>query len=243
MDNLYSIIVLCYNLWNEFTEPFLRTFFEHVDRDFQYEILVVDNGGQDGTVDKASTLRSALITPNCERYLSIYLNENDRRAFYPRARNTIYPMCEGNRIFMFNNDITFHETGWIRHVDDAFKVPDVNGNLPGQIGMSLMGMQCITFTGGGWDCISKEAYEAIIAYRGCFADEAFKVSCDDVDLSGMMRKLGYDVRQLKFLSDAYIQHRGRASTEAFIPEILASSWHREDKDLIHKRCREGYYSR
>lgn len=238
---MYSVIVLCYNLWQEFTEPFLRTFFEHVDRDFQYEILVIDNGGEDGTVDKAHSLLPALVTSNCERFLSIYLDDERREAFYPRARNRVYPMCKGNRIFMFNNDITFHKTGWIRHVDNAFGVPDVNGNLPGQIGMSLMGMQCITFTGGGWDCISREAYQAIIDYRGYFADENFKVSCDDVDLSGMMRKLGYDVRQLKFLSGDYIRHRGRATTEAFIPTILASGWHKEDTALIEKRCREGYY--
>lgn len=243
MDNFYSIIVLCYNLWGELTEPFLRTFFKHVDRDFQYEILVVDNGGQDGTVNKAQALLPTLVTPNCEKHLSIYLDENDRRAFYPRARNRIYPMCKGNKIFMFNNDITFHKTGWIRHVDDAFKIPNINRRLPGMIGMTMMGLDCVTFTGGGWDCISKEVFEAIIAYRGYFADEAFNVSADDVDLSGMVWTLGYEVKQLVFLAEEYIQHKSRVTTNVFVPEDLIVRWHGEDVALIEKRCKERYYKR
>ena len=238
MDNLmipFSIIVVCYNLWHELTLPFIQTFWEYVDKDIEFELWIVDNGSQDETQEQSRVIIPGMSSRNCVGINWYFWDSSGQTGIMPKVRNHIYPMCKGKNIVLFNNDILFHKTGWLRILND------VVDESVGMAGQDLMRQYCIPFIGGGWDCIPKKMHDEIVANRDWFSDVEFGLSCDDVDLSGMVCKLGYNIRQISKLKSVYIEHHCHKTMDAFIPIEEQITRMDADKALIKKRCKEGYY--
>lgn len=238
----YSIIVVCYNLWEQLTLPFLQTFWEYVDRGIEFEFWFVDNGSADETIEQAQIIIPALTTPNCVRVNWYSWDSNGQTGIMPKVRNYVYSLCEGERIILFNNDILFHKTGWLRILDDTMNQPCENGKEVGMAGLDQMKQDCVPFIGGGWDCIPKKVHDEIVKHRGYFSDPKFSLTCDDVDLSGMVQKLGYGIQRIPDLKNLYIHHLLHKTMDAFYSVEEQTVRAAQDRALIKKRCEEGYYS-
>ena len=232
----YSIIVVCYNLWHELTLPFIQTFWEYVDKDIEFELWFVDNGSQDETKEQSKIIIPGMGSRNCVGINWYFWDSNGQTGIMPKIRNYIYPMCKGENIILFNNDILFHKTGWLRILDGAMT------SEVGMAGLDRMKQYCIEFIGGGWDCIPKKVHDEIVDYRGYFADEEFSLVCDDVDLSGMVQKLGYGIQGVPELKNTYIHHHCHTTMNAFISKKEQTARAAADRALIEKRCKEGYYN-
>jgi len=228
-------MVVCFNLWDSLTEPFLRTFFEHIGADFQYEFWFVDNGSIDGTQEKAQELIPNLVTQNCVGFQYHFWDSRGQEGVMPKARNTVYPLTVGERVILFNNDILFHKTGWL-NILDAAMTPDV-----GMAGQDWMQETCVPFIGGGWDCIPRRVHDEIIKSRGYFSDEQFSLVADDVDLSGMVQKLRYKIERIPELKNTYIEHLLHKTMDAFISIPEQTQRAAKDRALIKRRCQTGYY--
>ena len=51
MRNKLSIITLTYNKLNEATKPFLKSLYASMQNESDFELILVDNGSTDGTVE------------------------------------------------------------------------------------------------------------------------------------------------------------------------------------------------
>lgn len=233
----YSIMVVCFNMWYELTEPFLTTFFRHIGEDFHYEFWFVDNGSWDETKDKFKDHILDHVTPNCVGARWHLWDSKGLDAVMPRVRNHVYPKCQGKNIILFNNDILFHKTGWLKILDEHM-TPDV-----GMAGLDWMKQYCVPFIGGGWDCIPKKVHDEIVDRRGYFSDLGLSLVCDDVDLSGMVHKLGYNIKQISELKNKYIEHFCHTTMNAFISVTEQTHRAKADRALIDQRCEKGYYVR
>ena len=92
MDNIsYSIIVVCYNLWNELTLPFIQTFWEYVDKDIEFEFWFVDNGSQDETQELSRIIIPGMGSRNCVGINWYFWDSNGQTGIMPKVRNHIYP--------------------------------------------------------------------------------------------------------------------------------------------------------
>lgn len=238
----YSIIVVCYNLWRELTLPFLQTFWEYIDRDIEFEFWFVDNGSMDETIEQSQIIIPELKTLNCVGVNWYFWNSEGQDGVMPKVRNYVYSRCKGERIILMNNDILFRKGGWLKILDEAMGTPCHKGKEVGMAGQDWMSEDCISFIGGGWDCIPKKVHDEIVAYRGYFSDPKFGLTCDDVDLSGMAQKLGYGIKRVAELKDAYIHHLCHKTMDAFISIVEQTHRAAADRALIEKRCEEGYYN-
>ena len=236
----YSIWVLCHNMWDTLTERFLRTFFEYIDRDIEFEFLFVDNGSTDGTMNNATHLIPELIVPNCVSVRYVRLEFGSSEAFMQKTKNIVVPMCRGERIIHFNNDISFCKTGWLKVIDSECFIPS-GGQEVGQVGREAMGKFGIEFIAGGWDCIPRKLVGDMICARGMFSDVSFSMVYEDVDFSAFVRKLGYKVRHVPQLTE-HIQHGCHITLNEYIPYDEQVRRGSKDDALIEKRSLAGYYA-
>jgi tetratricopeptide (TPR) repeat protein/GT2 family glycosyltransferase len=115
---LTSIVILTYNQL-DYTKRCILSIFTHTWD--AYELIVVDNGSTDGTVDFISSL-------DCSNYIdcrNIKLIANPENAGFARGCNQGLSVAEGRHLLLLNNDVVV-TPGWLsrlhraldsRHVD------------------------------------------------------------------------------------------------------------------------------
>jgi GT2 family glycosyltransferase/tetratricopeptide (TPR) repeat protein/2-polyprenyl-3-methyl-5-hydroxy-6-metoxy-1,4-benzoquinol methylase len=140
--SMTSIIIVTYN---ELAYTRLCIDSLRLRTDEPYELIFVDNGSTDGTVDYLNSLEEVTVIAN-----------PDNRGF-PAAANQGIRAAKGNQILLLNND-TVLTTGWLRRMLDLLdRQPEVG--LVGPCSNSCSGPQEIQFSyrrlesldGFGWE--------------------------------------------------------------------------------------------
>lgn len=103
-----SIIVSCWNHLQDVTIPFLSEIKK--TKDVQYELIMVDNGGEDGT--------SEYLTKNHKEIKTIRLEKNRGWA---GGNNAGYNIAMGDYICFINNDVTIQDPLWLRKMLDSIR--------------------------------------------------------------------------------------------------------------------------
>jgi hypothetical protein len=120
---LTSIILVTHNQW-AYTKACLDSIRKRTT--VPYELIVVDNGSTDGTVDCLS------------RSPDVRLITNESNLGFPRAANQGIETATGEQILLLNND-TIVTTGWLRRLLDALdsqwkagRVGPLSNNVSGE---------------------------------------------------------------------------------------------------------------
>ncbi|MBO6088297.1 glycosyltransferase, partial [bacterium] len=101
-----SIITLTYNNL-EYTRNFIKSLYENT-KDF--ELILVDNGSTDGTVEYLKSLP----------YNNIKFIFNEKNLGFPKGNNQGLEIAEGEYIGFLNNDILL-SSNWFEGVEFVFK--------------------------------------------------------------------------------------------------------------------------
>ncbi|MEO8215669.1 MAG: glycosyltransferase [Acidobacteriota bacterium] len=199
-----------------------------------YEVIVVDNGSDDGTPDYLRRMQQE--HPNLQVIL------NDENAGFARANNQGLAIASGKTLVLLNND-TVVPSGWlsrlIRHLhrDDVGLVNSVT-NFSGNESKIEVFYTDISGMEGFAEAYTREHDEEVfdirVAAMYCVAmrrdvyervgplDEKFGIGMfEDDDYSHRVRVAGYRV---VCAEDAFVHHYGQASFKKLPPEIYQAAW-------------------
>jgi len=131
-----SIVVLCYNGLEETTRPCLESIVANTAPD-TYELIIVDNGSTDGTVDYLKVF--------VEQNPHVYLQLNDYNKGYADGNNDGIRIAHGQYVVLLNND-TLVPNGWLEKLLKLFNDQPSIG-LIGPVTNSAGNEQRIELTG------------------------------------------------------------------------------------------------
>lgn len=210
--SLTSIIIATHNQL-EYTRMCLDSIRLRIDEPF--ELIVVDNGSTDGTVEYLSTQPDVRLICN-----------SDNRGF-PAAVNQGLKVSQGENLLLLNNDVIV-TTGWLRRQLDALHSEDSIG-LVGPVSNNISGPQQISVSysrleeldGFAWDWGKryhqvKTPVERLVGFCLVFTrevmnaigllDEQFGVGCfEDDDYCRRAMAAGY---RCVIAGDAFVHHFG-----------------------------------
>lgn len=211
----YSLTSIIIVTWNElaYTRKCVESVIEVTDE--PYELIFVDNGSRDGTVEYLQSIPGSRLIANSEN-----------RGF-PAAVNQGLAVAKGTQVLLLNNDCLV-TTGWLRRMLDALQ-SDSRIGLVGPCTNYTAGRQCIGSGYGSLSDLEGFAWQRAERHHGlrldcsplcgfCLLirrdvvdeigglDERFGLGiCDDDDLSIRAERAGY---RLVAACDAYVHHFG-----------------------------------
>ena len=125
MRNKLSIITLTYNKLNEATKPFLKSLYASMQNESDFELILVDNGSTDGTVEFLKDFAS--------RKSNVKVIYNSENLGFSKGCNQGADAAQYDYIAFLNNDILL-PSGW---QDDLFEIfekePEAGLISPSQI--------------------------------------------------------------------------------------------------------------
>ena len=175
----------------------------------QFELIVIDNGSHSDRYITDLHRVSALwgeMHPNMEGFRALRFDEH---VSLPKAWNEGINQSDGDWIAIINNDIIYHEKGWVTRMIDTFKTKD---NV-GIVGIQHMSWAYFSFVEGSLFMFPgsfKEEFnlndedDAIKVF-----DEQFMYICD-VDFNRRVQDAGYVTMQVDNppLQPMSLQHLG-----------------------------------
>ncbi len=126
-----SIIMLTFNAL-EYTKKCVRTILDHTQ--IPYEIIFVDNGSTDGTVDYLKELS--------KKYPHIHVIFNTHNKGFAYGNNQGARKARGKYVLFLNNDVLVSE-GWLENLVQAIELNPRIGMI-GPITNSISGLQRVT---------------------------------------------------------------------------------------------------
>lgn len=211
-EPLTSIIILTHNELS-YTRECLDSI--RLRTDEPIELILVDNGSTDGTVDYLQTLDGAKVIFNA-----------DNRGF-PGGVNQGLQVATGQHVLLLNNDCVV-TTGWLRRMLDALNGDSTIG-LVGPISNNTSGYQQVSVNyrditgldGFAWDWGHRNNRKTLevdrligfcllirreVIDRIGVLDERFGVGCyEDDDFCRRARQAGY---RIVIAADAFVHHYG-----------------------------------
>ena len=125
MRNKLSIITLTYNKLNEATKPFLKSLYASMQNESDFELILVDNGSTDGTVEFLKDFAS--------KKSNVKVIYNSENLGFSKGCNQGADAAQYDYIAFLNNDILL-PSGW---QDDLFEIfekePEAGLISPSQI--------------------------------------------------------------------------------------------------------------
>lgn len=209
---LTSIIIVTHNEWS-YTELCLASIRDRTDE--PYELILVDNGSSDATVDQL------------RRAPDVRLIENADNRGFPAAVNQGLVAANGQAVVLLNNDCVV-TTGWLRRIRDAFR-SDPQVGLVGPVTNFTAGPQKIAvdyqhladLDGFAWNLGKRLAgtrLECELLFGFCLAirrevvdqvgllDEGFGIGvCEDDDYCLRAQQAGF---RLVIAADCFVHHFG-----------------------------------
>lgn len=205
-----SLIVLCWNHLKDCTKPFLESI-KKTDG-VTYEIIFWDNGSSDGTYEWLKSQENTWSTHSSKK-IKVYRVE--KNIGFGAGNNEAVKYATGKYILFLNNDILFHDPGWLKQLVDYAEEHPKNA----------VGAQLIDFNSatefrhtmlpymGGWCVLIDHEW---IKKNGAFHPDFGWAYFEDCELSRRLIHTGYTLKQL----DIKIEHLGSISSadQLNIPE-------------------------
>ena len=196
---MVSIIVLCWNHLDDVTKPFVENILS-VTKDVDFELILVDNGSNDGTDSYIKSLNDPRVKPIISK----------KNLGFSGGNNLGYKYAKGDYICFLNNDVVFHNPNWLKELLQ-------NQEENTLIGPHLVNSNSLTSFNNlpvpylnGW-CIfgAKKIFEDI-KENGKVFDERFNPAYfEDVELCFRAAIKGY---KLKEVSNIELEHLGSRSS-------------------------------
>ncbi len=186
-----------------------------------YEVIFVDNGSTDGTVDYLRSLDD------------VHLIENETNYGFPKAANQGFREANGANVVFLNND-TILTTGWLRNLlEQLYKNEDVG--LVGPVSNNVSGPQQVHIRYSGVASLDGAAWAWTQAHRGQYResdrlvgfcilgrkslfdeigvfDERFGIgNFEDDDLTLRVRQKGL---KTVIVDDSFVHHFGGVTFQA-----------------------------
>ena len=191
----WSIITVARGMWHV-TERFLRTVQETVGR--EVELIYVDNGSP----DKEAWHAVSQCVVGRREFTPVKMIRFSPGVCLSKCWNSAFDIASGERILIANNDIIFHQLGWLEKFDEALADPTVG--VTGIVGMSWNN---IPFIQGSLFAVLRNVYDLV----GPF-DERFEFTCEDIDYSKRIQDRGYRIHMIQpELQPDYLYHEGHAT--------------------------------
>ena len=108
LSSFVSIIVLCFNQ-KELTRNCIESMYKNTENTYEYEVIAVDNGSTDGTVNMLSELT--------QKYRKLRYICNDDNLMFSLGNNIGVANSCGEYVVLLNND-TIVEDGWLAPLID-----------------------------------------------------------------------------------------------------------------------------
>jgi len=158
------------------------------------------NGSEDETEEEFNQIAPTWAWQNFCGYKATFRERPQSLAAAWNAALRYMPQ-EAPYVLFANNDIVFHKEGWMSQMI---------GKLDG--GLSLVGIQEMTwyrfrFVEGSLLMAPSNVLDTIKMSRYQLFDTQFKLSCEDVDLSERILRIGLDIGQLP-LQPEWLTHIG-----------------------------------
>jgi len=216
-----SIVVLCYNGLEETTRPCLESIVANTASG-AYELVIVDNGSTDGTVDYIKAFSARL------PYVRIQLNDHNKG--YAGGNNDGIRLAHGQYIILLNND-TLVPAGWLDRLLNLFNeqpslglVGPVTNSAGNEQRIELPGLNERNFEGiasayvarqhGAWFTTENLGFFCVAIRRKVldkigFLDEKFGIGMfEDDDYCVRAKKTGFT---LAVVEDCFVYHKGSVS--------------------------------
>jgi len=215
MFGLTSIVLVTFNQW-----PHTKACLDSIRlfTDEPYELIVIDNGSTDGTVELLRSMPDVQVI------------ENSNNRGFPAAANQGFLVAEGEQVLLLNND-TIVTTGWLRRLLTALH-SETSIGLVGPVTNNISGEQKIPVTyddlaqldGFAWDWGEQhrgqyQQTDRLVGFcllikrevidRIGLLDERFGIgNFEDDDYCRRALAVGY---QCVIARDAFIHHVGSAT--------------------------------
>lgn len=235
IDNLASLVMV-YRIRNDqldelwhitlnAIEGILRT----ADKDF--ELILIDNGSHDDRYAKELGVRAQSFDQKSSFVKGLKQMRFDQPVALSKAWNMGCYQADGDYVIMSNNDIVFHELGWMSRLLEPFTWQN---RKIGIVGIQHMSWYKWSFCEGSLFAFPAKfitdfdlrTSPEVSDYPLVF-DEQFTLSCEDVDFNARLQAEGYETIQVNDppLQPRFLQHLGHrtiqsmAGTEENIIEI------------------------
>jgi len=206
-------------LW-DLTAKSINGILETADQD--YELIIIDNGSLGSEYTEALVRSSGvwgLLFPHIQGTRIIRM---DRPESLSKAWNTGVHQADGEYIILANNDIVYHQKGWMTRMIEPF---DWEDRRIGIVGIQHMSWYKWAFVEGSLFAIPtsfremfdlREVPEENDPPYAVVFDEQFTLSCEDVDFNYRVQQAGYETIQVTgpALQPTYLQHLGHRTIQS-----------------------------
>ncbi|MGB6033600.1 MAG: glycosyltransferase family 2 protein [Bacteroidota bacterium] len=214
---LVSIVLVNYN-GRDFLEPCLHSL---LDQTYQpIEIILVDNGSTDGSVELAQT-----------RFPSVTIVESERNLGFAEGNNAGFAQANGEYVALLNND-TVVEENWLSTLVDRIRNDDlalvcsqvITDGVPGEFysmngTLNYLGHNIMRHFRDLTQVFYASAASLLVRrdiLNELFPDEYFLYQ-EDVYLSWKLRLLGH---RIAMVPESRVHHRGSQSTKRETRELV-----------------------
>jgi GT2 family glycosyltransferase/tetratricopeptide (TPR) repeat protein/2-polyprenyl-3-methyl-5-hydroxy-6-metoxy-1,4-benzoquinol methylase len=240
-DPLTSIVIVTHNQLS-YTRLCIDSI--RLRTDVPYELIFVDNGSTDGTVDYLRSIAGAPVVPSAASAPSgapdVRIVANSENRGFPTAANQVIREARGENILLLNND-TIVTTGWLRRLLDALhRSPDVG--LVGPCSNQVSGVQQVaaeydqleSLDGFAWDWGKQHSGQHVstdrlvgfcllvrreVIERVGLLDEQFGIgNFEDDDFCRRAIAAGF---RAEIAVDAFVHHFGHATFQGTGVDVAA----------------------
>lgn len=199
--------------------------------DFPFELIVIDNGSHDLRYSQALNTSAALWDdmPFYRRWLVGFRQLRfEQHTSLAKVWNEGARQADGAYIMLANNDIVYHETGWMSRMVEPFgwdekQRSDHFVSKPvGIVGIQHMSWHAFAFVEGSL-FVFPERFRQQFDIGGddqppTLFDEQFVIACEDVDFNHRVQQADYAVIQVNNppLQPRYLQHLGHRTIHTLI---------------------------
>lgn len=196
MEELVSIIVLCYGKWH-LTSAFLDSLFSWLD--YPSELIILDNGSPDGgeTWEELQRVSEGWSHIWLKDYQVLHVDEN---LGVPGGWNYCIQQAKGDYYLLSNNDLTF-QSPFVTPMLTTLKLDD----RVGCTGWFHMVWSGIPFIEGSCWMIRKDVWEEV----GVFDEKYFPGTMEDVDWQVRMRQAGWVEKWTPGIEIDHVKHQSR----------------------------------
>lgn len=187
---IFTISIVCYNNLQA-TKNCLASLL-HMSKKFNYEVLITDNGSDQGTVDYLKGINNDRI--------KVFYNEHNEGFMNPHIE--ALNKAKGKFFVVLNNDFYIRDEFWLDKIFNTFVIDTevkVVGPITGSLNPDGSGK---VEPGNNYDYIEGSCLVIPVDFAkeiNLFDNQLLSFAyCEDSDLSLRVRSMGYKIKKVKF---------------------------------------------